>query len=123
MTARIDKKRRAYQFGRWAEWLCILWLMAKGYRILAHRYKSPLGEIDIIARSRDNIICIEVKARARQEDGRYAVSHQQQQRIIRASQHFMASHAPYATLALRFDVMVMSRHGWPAHIKQAFDAS
>jgi putative endonuclease len=55
--------RRNYDHGHQAEFLCRLALRLKGYQILAARYRTPLGEIDIVA-SRGNIIAvIEVKAR------------------------------------------------------------
>ena len=42
----------AFGLGISAESRAAAWLIAKGYRILARRWKSPLGEIDIIAARR-----------------------------------------------------------------------
>ena len=45
-----NERRRRVRYGRWAEAVCALSLMLRGYRILARRYRTPLGEIDIVAR-------------------------------------------------------------------------
>lgn len=57
------KRRRAERRGHVSEYLAALYLMAKGYRILAIRYRTRLGEVDLIARKRDLVIFVEVKAR------------------------------------------------------------
>ena len=60
--------------------------MAKGYRILAKRFRTPYGEIDLVARRRNLLAFVEVKARARLDDAAYAVTPRQQRRIIDAAQ-------------------------------------
>ena len=50
MRDRRQSRQRAEQRGRTAELLAALWLMAKGYRILAHRARTPFGEVDLAAR-------------------------------------------------------------------------
>ena len=54
----------AFQTGLSAESRAAAYLMAKGYRILAKRFRSPYGEIDLVARKRSLLVFIEVKARA-----------------------------------------------------------
>jgi len=54
-TGRLESKRRFERKGRRAEWLAALALMLKGYRIAAMRYRTPVGEIDIVARKGDLI--------------------------------------------------------------------
>ncbi len=68
VDARHVKRRRAEKRGHAAEYWAALYLMLKGYRILALRYRTPLGEIDLIARRKDVVAFIEVKAR-RSENG------------------------------------------------------
>ena len=58
------EKIAAFRVGISAESRAAVWLLAHGYRILARRWKSPLGEIDIIAARRHLLIFVEVKARA-----------------------------------------------------------
>lgn len=55
----------AFQTGISAESRAAAYLMAKGYRILAKRYRTPHGEIDIVARRRNLIAFVEVKAAPR----------------------------------------------------------
>jgi putative endonuclease len=60
-----------------AESRAAAWLIAHGYRILARRWKSPLGEIDIVAARRHSLIFVEVKARATLDDAGFAVTDRQ----------------------------------------------
>ncbi|TIO58114.1 MAG: YraN family protein, partial [Mesorhizobium sp.] len=55
-------RRKAYRRGHRGEWLAALALMLKGYRILARRHRTKLGEIDLIARRGDLVLFVEVKA-------------------------------------------------------------
>ena len=68
----------AFRAGLSAEARAAAYLMAKGYRILAKRYRTPYGEIDIVARKRSLIAFVEVKARASLDDAAYAVTPRQQ---------------------------------------------
>ena len=70
----------AFKTGLSAETRAAAYLMAKGYRILAKRFRTPYGEIDIVARRRNLLAFIEVKARANLDDAAYAVTARQQQR-------------------------------------------
>ena len=58
-----EQRKQAERRGRWSEWGAALFLMAKGYRILAMRYRVRSGEVDIIARCGDVIAFVEVKSR------------------------------------------------------------
>ena len=51
------------KLGERGEGLAIKFLKKKGYKIIEQNYKTPLGEIDIIAKDKDTIVFIEVKAR------------------------------------------------------------
>jgi putative endonuclease len=63
----------AFRTGLSAESRAAAFLMAKGYRILAKRFRTPHGEIDIVARRRNLLAFIEVKARASLDEAAYAV--------------------------------------------------
>src|ERR1043165_7036152 len=76
----------AFRTGLSAEARAVAWLTAKGYRILARRFRSPYGEIDIVARRRNLLAFVEVKARATLDDAAWAVTPRQQARIITAPQ-------------------------------------
>jgi putative endonuclease len=113
----------AFRTGLSAESRAAAFLMAKGYRILAKRFRTPHGEIDIVARRRNMIVFIEVKARASLDDAAYAVTPRQQQRIIDAAQGWLMAHPEHADFELRFDAMLIAPRRLPRHLLAAFDAS
>jgi putative endonuclease len=113
----------AFRAGLSAEARAAAFLMAKGYRILAKRYRTPYGEIDIVARKRNLIAFVEVKARANLDDAAYAVTPRQQARIIDAAQAWLMAHPEHAEYELRFDAMLIAPRRLPRHLLAAFDAS
>ena len=121
MTGTSTARRRgAYRAGRWAELLCTQLLRLKGYRIVARGFRLPVGEIDIVARKSDMVVCIEVKARRTLSDAAAAVTPQQRRRIARAAEAFIAGRDEFAALGVRFDVMLVTPGRLPRHIKDAF---
>lgn len=113
----------AFQTGLSAESRCAAWLLAKGYRILARRFRSRAGEIDIIARRRGVTAFVEVKARASLDEAAYAITPIQQRRIVAAAELWLARHPQYATDELRFDAMLIAPGRLPRHLVAAFDAT
>lgn len=108
MSGAAGERREAYDHGLWAETAAAIWLCLKGYRILRRRYKTPVGEIDIIARRKNLLAIVEVKARADEGAALEAVSPQGRRRIERATRHFLARHPLYAGFDVRFDVIAVS---------------
>lgn len=113
----------AFQTGLSAESRAAAWLITKGYRILARRFRTPHGEIDIVARRRNLLAFVEVKARASLDDAAYAVTPRQQQRIVAAAQVWLMTHPEHANFELRFDVVLVAPKRLPTHLTAAFDAS
>ena len=113
----------AFRVGLSAESRAAAFLIAKGFRIAARRFRSPVGEIDIVARRRGTLIFVEVKARARLDDAAEAVIVRQQQRIIAAAEAWLASHPGDIDCDIRFDVILVAPRSLPRHIVAAFDAS
>jgi len=113
----------AFQTGLSAEGRAAAFLIAKGYRILARRFRTPCGEIDIVARRRNLLAFIEVKARANLDEAAYAVTARQQARIIAAAQAWLMAHPEHAEFELRFDAMLIAPRKLPHHLVAAFDAS
>ncbi len=113
----------AFQTGLSAESRACVYLIAKGYRILARRFRTPYGEIDIVARRRGLLAFIEVKARAALDDAAYSVTPQQQQRIVAAAQAWLMVHSEHADFEMRFDVVLIAPKHLPKHLMAAFDAS
>ena len=117
--ARIE----AFRTGLSAEARAATLLIAKGYRILAKRFRTPHGEIDIVARRRNLIVFVEVKARESLDDAAYAVTPRQQARIIAAAQIWLMAHPEHEGYDLRFDAMLIAPRRLPRHLLAAFDAS
>jgi putative endonuclease len=113
----------AFRTGLSAESRAAAYLMAKGYRILAKRFRTRYGEIDIVARKRHLVAFIEVKARASLDEAAYAVTPRQQARIIAAAQGWLMAHPEHAEFELRFDAMLIAPRRLPRHLLAAFDAS
>jgi len=114
-------RKKAYSLGHKGEFLAAFYLRLKGYRILARRFKTPVGEVDLIARKGTTIAFVEVKARARYEDGVEAVTYRQQMRSIRAAKYFIAAHPELADLDLRFDAMIILPGFSVKHLKGAWE--
>lgn len=123
--ARIAAPERvaAFRTGVSAESKAAAYLMAKGYRILAKRFRTPYGEIDLVARKRNLIAFIEVKARASLDEAAYAVTPRQQRRIVDAAQAWLMAHPEQAEFELRFDAILIAPRRLPRHVLAAFDAS
>ncbi len=113
----------AFRTGLSAEARAAAYLMAKGYRILQKRFRTPYGEIDLVARKRNLLVFIEVKARGSLDDAAYAVTPRQQQRIINAAQAWLMAHPEHAEFDMRFDAMLIAPRRLPRHLLAAFDAS
>lgn len=110
-------------FGRRSETLAGWYLRLKGYRIVATRVKTPVGEIDLIARRFGTTAFIEVKARQARSEEAVALEAVNTSRISRAAEYYVARHPALAETPLRFDVIFLAPGTWPRHVKGAFDAS
>jgi putative endonuclease len=117
------QRRVAFRFGLSAEGRAAAFLIAKGYRILARRFRTPLGEIDIIARRRDVLVFVEVKARDNFDEAAEAIGKRQQNRIIGAAQMWLAAHPEDVMRDMRFDAILVIPGRLPRHLPAAFDAS
>lgn len=107
------RRLKAWQRGRSAERVAAWSLRLRGYTILAERYRTPSGEIDLIARRGGTLVFVEVKARATPGAGLEAISPRQQRRIRAAAETFLArGHGP---ARCRFDAIIISpgRFGLP----------
>ena len=113
----------AFSTGLSAESRASAMLLAKGYRILARRFRTPHGEIDIVARKRNLIAFVEVKARETLDGAAYAVTPQQQVRISNAAQGWLVAHPEHADFDMRFDVILIAPKHLPRHLLAAFDAA
>lgn len=120
VEGRNDRKRQAERRGHAAEYWAALYLMLKGYRILALRYRTRLGEIDLIARRKDVIAFIEVKARKSEAGAVDAVSYASQNRIRGAADIWLSRRRDAALLSSRFDIVAVLPRRIPKHFIDAF---
>lgn len=115
-----EARKRAERRGRWSEWTAALFLMLKGYRILAMRYRVRAGEVDIIARRGELVAFVEVKARRDLMAAVDAVTFASQDRIRAAGDHWIARQPDAARLSLRYDIVAITPWKLPRHYQGAF---
>ena len=120
MARDVGRKRRAYRRGHRSEWLAAAALMLKGYRILARRYRTKLGEIDLIARRGDLVLIVEVKVRPSLVAAMEALPRLSERRIEAAADLWLARQPDHARLALRFDMVAVVPWRWPVHVENIF---
>lgn len=114
-----SSRRKAEKAGRLAETVAALFLIAKGYRLLAQRFSAPGGEIDLVARKKDELVFVEVKLRKSLEEARLAVTPGNQSRIRAAADSWLARKARRMDMPLRYDIVALSPRGI-RHIRDAF---
>ena len=87
------------------EYAC-LELRRRGYAILARRYRTRHGEIDIIARDREVLVFVEVKTRSSKAFGSplEAVTRAKQRKVIRMAADYVGR-SRLSSVACRFDVV------------------
>ena len=106
--------------GRRAEVLAALWLMAKGYRILGFRLRTPQAEIDLLALRGRVLAVVEVKRRTRLEVALETVSFDQRERLRRAVAAIVAGRPRLSVVSIRLDLMALAPGRLPRHIPDAW---
>ena len=102
-----------------AEYLAMGLLWLKGYQVRAHRYKTPVGEIDVVATKKDTLVVIEVKYR--QKNVQEAISIKQRERLLNAARYVLAGLGDSGQgVAIRLDAILVSPWRWPQHIENAW---
>jgi putative endonuclease len=113
-------KTTSYKKGVYAEKIAVLLLSLKFYRIIAKRYKTQIGEVDIIAVRGKTVIFIEVKKRASLEQLFNSINIKQQKRVINAAELFLSRNRQYQNYVKRFDAILITPKLLPLHIKNAW---
>ena len=114
------KRRRHERRGHRGEWLAAMALMLKGYRIVARRYRTKLGEIDLIARRGDLVLIVEVKVRPSLVQAMEAIGRMSERRIEAAADLWLARQSDHGRLSLRFDMVAVLPRRWPVHVANVF---
>jgi putative endonuclease len=113
-------RARDQVWGRWAEMLAAWSLRLHGYRVIARRYRTPLGEIDLIVRRGRLLAFVEVKARPDLEQALGALGPRQRERTQRAAELFLLRHPSPAECNLRFDLVAVRPWRLPHHLADAW---
>jgi putative endonuclease len=119
---RTDARYRAYRRGHRGEFVASLALLLKGYRIVARRFRTKAGEIDLIARRGDLVLVVEVKARPTLIAAMEAITATAERRIEAATDIWLARQADHARLSVRFDMIAVLPRRWPVHVPNIFQA-
>jgi putative endonuclease len=115
------KRTAAFRFGLSAESRAALLLVAKGFRVLARRWKSAGGEIDIVARRGRLIVFVEVKGRGALSAAAESVLPRQRRRIVTGAEAWLAAHPEHEGYDFRFDAILVAPGTLPEHIQSAFE--
>jgi len=110
----------SYKTGLLAESLAIALLTFKFYRVLERRYKTQMGEIDIIAIRGRTIIFVEVKKRTNHKELFESITIKQQHRIYNAAEIFLGKNPIYTKHKKRFDAILIPSNLFPIHVKNAW---
>lgn len=114
-------KKQTYQFGILAEKIVIIFLWLKFYRIVAWRYKTRFGEIDVIAKRGKIISIIEVKARKSAIIFEEVLQQNQIRRIKRATEFFLIQNPQLCNHQIRFDFIAVNKFFWPKHYRNFWE--
>lgn len=114
------KKQAAYRKGCQAEDQAASMLCHKGYRILSRRYRSPAGEIDLVAANGQHLAFVEVKARRNLVEAAWSITPRQQRRIADAAGYWLQSYPEYQNLSMSFDAVLIASPHVSEYIPDAF---
>ena len=120
MNVRAARGAAARLSGRRAEAWAAAWLMAKGYRILGFRLKTPQAEIDLLAKRGGILAVVEVKSRASLELALETVTYDQRDRLRRAGAALAANRQGLSSCVVRLDLLALAPGRLPRHIPDAW---
>jgi putative endonuclease len=109
------KRRRAERGGRRAETIAALWLQLKGWKILARRARTPVGEVDLIARRGRIVAFVEVKARATAAEADFSLDEYRLRRVAAAAEALLHLYARPED-ETRIDAMYIVPRRLPRHL-------
>lgn len=119
-TGPAPKRYWSWLQGHFAEYRALVYLVLRGYRLIARRFKCPLGEIDLIVSKGPHLLFVEVKFRQTLKEAAEALSWHQRQRLVRAGKFFLMKR-PHPTAQIRFDVILINRYYQLEHHPHAFE--
>ncbi len=108
-------RQRSERAGRRAEQVAAWWLRIKGWRILASRVRTPVGEVDLVARRGRTLAFVEVKARATHDQAGFALDDWRLRRVAAAAEA-LAPRYRRPDDTLRIDVVYIVPGRLPRHL-------
>jgi putative endonuclease len=108
-------RQKAERGGRRAERVAAWWLRLKGWRILAIRARTPVGEVDLVARRGRVLAFVEVKARATDSEAAWALDDWRLRRVAAAAEALMPRYARDGD-TIRLDAVFIVPRRWPRHM-------
>jgi putative endonuclease len=108
-------RQAAERGGRRAETLAAWWLRLKGWTILARRVRTPVGEVDLVARRGRTVAFVEVKARARMSEAGFALDEWRLRRVAAAAEA-LAPRFCRAGDDVRIDAILVVPRRLPRHL-------
>jgi putative endonuclease len=112
-------RRRRHRRGLAAELIVAILLTVTGHRSLARRFKSPVGEVDIIAVRGRRVAFVEVKRRPTSEDCEAAITGELRKRVRRAAALWLARNPPFQTYDVGFDLVFVVPWRFPTIMHDA----
>jgi putative endonuclease len=106
--------------GKFSEYFVATFLILKAYTILHMRYKSPTGEVDIIAQKGTTLVFIEVKSRKNLDLSYNIIRNKQIYRIKNTAALYLQKNRRYNDHDVRFDLIMVSNFFHIEHIKNAW---
>lgn len=113
-------KQTSYDKGLFAEAFAKNYFYMKGYSLLAERFKTPQGEIDLILKKKNAVVFVEVKLRKTIDEAKEAIHSHNQQRVRAAAELYLQKNPKYNNCELRFDALALAPYTWPCHIENAW---
>jgi putative endonuclease len=107
-------RRRAERGGRRAEAIAALWLRLKGWAILDRRVRTPVGEVDLIARRGTTLAFVEVKARGSLADAEASLDDYRLRRVVAAAEALAHRYARPGD-DIRIDAVFIAPGSLPRH--------
>ena len=96
--------------GQWGETLAAEYLTRRGYALVARNVRTPYGEIDLIVRSSESLVFVEVKTRAGDAYGppETSITPKKRTHLIESAQAYLQAH-PEIRLPWRIDVIAIRK--------------
>ena len=114
------RRQKAWKWGALTETMTAFVYRLMGYKILARRFKSSVGELDIVARRNRSLVFVEVKFRTDHTAWADAIPELQRRRISSAAQAFIATNPRYQYDDQRIDVVMIAPGALPRRVKNAW---